>query len=664
MPALPAEPLNALIIADLHIDPAYDTRCARKLGRSVANEPFGSAGCDSPYALLDLTLAAAQRVMPSPDMLIVLGDLVVHGGPPDSSAIFANVSQRLHATFPNLPVGGCALALGNNDVRPDYAVNISDPTFYARQAYWTTKLCDLAPDESALLTSHGYYNRSLVNRTGPSLVVLNTDVYSPMENSNLSVEAYPDPFGQFAWLDALLADAQASNSSALIVGHIPPTIDSFYRSPMWQPYYASRYWELLHKRADAVAGQLYGHFHTEQFRVWPHVWTSATSSAQAPPATSAAVAAAPPLWALSSVSPIFHNNPSFHVLTLGGRTDGGGVDDGGGVGYSSGVGDGDGVGTSGSVGDGGGGGYSGGGGGDVGGSEKALMRPTELVTWYADLQAWNRETSTAKDESGGVDESLDGGAHGGAHHDGSRPPPRFVPLYNSTQLLSLADIGANRRDAGPSLLTNANYAQLAVRFRQPEGDAAFEAFHAFVEVGHQPVVERTCTLPTDIAHHCTVCVDGCRLAWACLLLEGAAGDAAYNACMAEAMDRGPGTVATGLGVTAGLLVVAATVFGLMCACRQHRLEKQQEEKEAKGMAEGMRAPIHGVHTLMHAQSRSYGNLEGNLNLKPACDAPTPGGGSLPPPPLTSAISRQEATAGSAAPNSVPKTPYETLDEGL
>ena len=51
------------------------------------------------------------------------------------------------------------------------------------------------------------------------------------------------------------------------------------------------------------------------------------------------------------------------------------------------------------------------------------------------------------------------------------------------------------------------------------------------QVGHQPVVERTCTLATDLAYHCTVCVDGCRLAWTCLLLEGAAGETRWHACL-------------------------------------------------------------------------------------------------------------------------------------
>ena len=130
---------------------------------------------------------------------------------------------------------------------------------------------------------------------------------------------------------SLLTTHYLPGAQLLLLGHAPPTVDYFDRAPLWQPFYAARYWSILTRYRGAVAGQLYGHMHASQFRVW-----------DAPDAA--------PLLVLPSVSPVFGSQPSFALLTLG-DSDGSGGGSGGG----------------------------GGGGGD--------LRPSEMQAFYADMGA-------------------------------------------------------------------------------------------------------------------------------------------------------------------------------------------------------------------------------------------------------------------------------------
>ena len=71
---------------------------------------------------------------------------------------------------------------------------------------------------------------------------------------------------------------------------------------MWQEPYAARYWKLIVRYSAIISAQLYGHLHTDAYRLF---------DGDANPA-----AGAPPLILLPSISPIFKSNPAFAVLEL------------------------------------------------------------------------------------------------------------------------------------------------------------------------------------------------------------------------------------------------------------------------------------------------------------------------------------------------------------
>jgi sphingomyelin phosphodiesterase acid-like 3 len=104
--------------------------------------------------------------------------------------------------------------------------------------------------------------------------------------------------GQFAWLERQLKVAQASNRVVYIVGHIPPTVGSFGHYQLWQDQYLSTYYALLTKYQGIVMGQLFGHLHSDEFRLIEEEEEGLSY----------------PLLLASSITPIYGNNPSIRVV--------------------------------------------------------------------------------------------------------------------------------------------------------------------------------------------------------------------------------------------------------------------------------------------------------------------------------------------------------------
>ena len=303
-------PRRVLLLSDLHFEPRYSphVRPACKCASEHVHEPscrhthpastLGQIGCDTSPALMSKSLAAAAAAVPDAALVLLGGDLAWHGSKSrdETLAVFVNVSAQIANAFPT-SVRSCA-AIGNNDVYPDYAVDPSNSTYYRAQAAAISTMCELPADAATNLAGRGFFAREL--EPGFVIVALNTDVYSI--ESKVRAETAADPLGQFEWLEAQLAAAEDAGSEVWVVGHIPPALDSHERLPMWQEPYAARYWKLVVRYSAIISAQLYGHLHTDAYRLF---------DGDASPA-----AGAPPLILLPSISPIFKSNPAFAVLEL------------------------------------------------------------------------------------------------------------------------------------------------------------------------------------------------------------------------------------------------------------------------------------------------------------------------------------------------------------
>ena len=339
------ESFKMVVITDWHTNPYYNTSIGRKclctqLPGDVV-EPscilpspasrFGQYGCDSPPPLAAASLSAAAAAVPDADLVLVLGDLVMHHSP-DAAAdhrMFADMSKRIQEAFPSRPFA-CQTPLGNNDVFPNYAVNNSDTNFYAPQARAARLYCGVGDAEASGFAAKGYYARQLLPRA--RLLILNTNIYASVHaimateqklghettsarlasvvrsRRHLDVlrasaragarETERDPLGQFKWMRQHMEWARRTGGKVYIAAHIPPVLDSYVRMQQWEPSFARRYWALVAEFADVLGLHIFGHVHAAEVR--------ASGDPQ--------LRAAPALQTLASVSPIFSSNPSIYTL--------------------------------------------------------------------------------------------------------------------------------------------------------------------------------------------------------------------------------------------------------------------------------------------------------------------------------------------------------------
>mmetsp|Transcript_2219 Transcript_2219/g.6467 ORF Transcript_2219/g.6467 Transcript_2219/m.6467 type:complete len:486 (+) Transcript_2219:112-1569(+) len=284
-----------LWFSDLHYDPFYGKDGAwftRGAGCAFDDAPSdGQAECDSPLALINSALRAA-KALPSPDFILVTGDLSRHGvdqlDQPEATLvdIFNVIAQAFKSAFPRSSLVFC---LGNNDAIADYYLDINDPKIF-RLAMNTNLQHILAKSEVETFRRGGYYSRPMRNNV--KIIALNTVIYSTNHQPRYSGD---DPLGQFAWLKTKLSRIKEEGGHVMIVGHIPPAIGSFRRAQFWQDRYFHQYLALIGEYSDIVSCQLFGHLHSDEFRVFPLQNVS-------------------PILLGSSITPIFGGNPSFRVV--------------------------------------------------------------------------------------------------------------------------------------------------------------------------------------------------------------------------------------------------------------------------------------------------------------------------------------------------------------
>ena len=526
--------MRALVLADVHYDPLYDaharpdcmcrSECANASATPLA---FGQPGCDSPSALLDSTLSAAAGVLPSPDVVFIMGDNMAHHLARYNGSVFAKVNHQMLASFPGVP---CVAVIGNNDVYPDYAIRLADSSIFSQQAATIARHCNLTSAAADTMRKGGYYAHEPFGPGGLRVLALNTGPFSAQPKApKVDPVEHPDPYLQFEWLESELVRANETGARVLLLGHAPPCLDYFDRQPIWQAPFTERYWSLIDRFAVSIAGQLFGHMHTNQFRVFGNAGEASQSLVVSLSRAGSAAAAkademagdamatppagaenwqsgrpslySPPLMVLSSISPIFGNNPSFHVLSFSGTADGE----------------------------------------NVGGSEteeveaaatKAL-RLTRVEAYFADLVATNADLE--------IDDAhqriaVKGGAMAAARHPRQL---KFANLYDTAHPGGDAPEGSRSLAHDPIALTNARYAALVASMDEApgptvHGDAAWMRFHAILSAHGRLSTNQSCgehSLSEEVGD-CRVCEGGCRAAWLCLLLHGL-DRADYEGCLAR-----------------------------------------------------------------------------------------------------------------------------------
>eukprot|EP00128_Syssomonas_multiformis_P009960 Colp12_sorted_trinity150504_noHs@12082 len=304
-----------IALSDLHVNPFYDPKVLPKYHCADYRKPvpafdasldfaYGKVDCDSPWSLVNKTLdsAATHPV----DFILLLGDFVYHdvknyaihkGGNVGENAldvtkdILSKVFAYSISKWPNTPIFA---ALGNEDFYDDYN---SSAAWIAQITETFTPILNSTGNPQALQTfrAGGFY-RGLI---GSDLVilVLNTVTYST-RNPNTNCQT-ADPFGQFAWLESELKNAQNSNQSVYIIGHIAPGISSFGLQAQWYDCFIQAYQNVtLPYLGKTIKSELFGHEHEDLMRI--------NGPKQGPNDA---------VLLQASVTPIFGNNPAYRIYS-------------------------------------------------------------------------------------------------------------------------------------------------------------------------------------------------------------------------------------------------------------------------------------------------------------------------------------------------------------
>ncbi|WP_299931724.1 metallophosphoesterase [uncultured Pelagimonas sp.] len=232
-----------------------------------------------------------------PAFTIYLGDMPAHGELEPTRkqefttvlgglANIAGASQRLYF----LP--------GNNDTNAgDYCqfTDQSDQTPFASASSGTWPALnaqDTLIDQSAV--SIGYYSAYPLGPTDTSLrlITLNTVMFNarygrgfhwnPCQPYMTDTDIQKAAEAQITWLDNQLSDAKANSERVLIAMHVPPGLDGFGGSPMWDPdlkiigpagqtlSVENRFTTLMAEFFAQITGVLTAHTHLDDMR---RMWT-------------------------------------------------------------------------------------------------------------------------------------------------------------------------------------------------------------------------------------------------------------------------------------------------------------------------------------------------------------------------------------------------------
>lgn len=342
-----------LWFSDIHLDPYYGTDQAVqeefnsnnnygtvdcRSSNATITHPYGDFGCDSPPALVEALLQRASTYAYSGshggddsnsnnstaiDFVIITGDFVRHHNdilqpsPMDATeAILRNISESLNRHFPKeTTTSSCPIlpSLGNNDVTPDYYLDVQDPhellgmvsrgleSLFENTESSSSNINGGAAAAAAgagaaayqSFAGGGYFAHYFESPLNLTVLSLNTIIYATKHIPSIQSSEQNDPLGQFAWLEQELQQAVRDERSVYIIGHLPPTIGSYQHTQLWQDSYLEQYYGIV-DAYKVVKAQLFGHIHTDEFRIHKGVF---------------------PLYLTSSFTPIYGSNPSFRIVT-------------------------------------------------------------------------------------------------------------------------------------------------------------------------------------------------------------------------------------------------------------------------------------------------------------------------------------------------------------
>ncbi|XP_075729160.1 acid sphingomyelinase-like phosphodiesterase 3b isoform X1 [Rhipicephalus microplus] len=260
---------------DLHLDRDYSTQGSQKLSCHRINKgptglrtvgPYGDFLCNTPKLLATSAFAAMERIKPDVDFILWTGDNMPHVKGITWSALYSQ-TDWVRAVLSRQALRHRALlvpALGNHDWVPANALDSEDAAHYRGFLNEAGFRRLLPVDGRSTFERGGYYSRSLSKNI--RLVCINSALWYSVNKGQRPGPNDP----QMAWLKEELHDAQRLGQKVYISGHIGPGY--FVRSiagkaarPVLFDDINDEYQDLIAEYRDVVAGQFFGHQHSNSF---------------------------------------------------------------------------------------------------------------------------------------------------------------------------------------------------------------------------------------------------------------------------------------------------------------------------------------------------------------------------------------------------------------
>jgi len=359
-----AETVPVVMLSDIHFDPFHDPVKFDKLRaaplpewQKILAEPDSptqlpdatklASGCatrgmDTPWVLLESSLAAAHTHSPHPLFVTVSGDLLAHAfecrfqalahkaSAEEQSAFAAKtleyVAGELRRVFPATPI---YMALGNNDSGCGDYRDSPNSDFLKSAAESLSSDLDSPVAQKNLLQSFpagGDYSVALPKPIVRGRLIVLQDIF--LAGGHVGCDGKPDPAAaaaQLEWLHSELAAAHARNEQVWVMAHIPPGVN-FYTTLSSNrdvckgqaPVMFLKDEKLVDVLTDFAADirlAIFAHSHMDEMRLLQ------TGNVVSKPDADAAVK---PAWVAAklvpSVSPINGNNPTFTLADVDPKT--------------------------------------------------------------------------------------------------------------------------------------------------------------------------------------------------------------------------------------------------------------------------------------------------------------------------------------------------------
>jgi sphingomyelin phosphodiesterase acid-like 3 len=359
-----AETVPVVMLSDIHFDPFHDPAKFEKLRaapvlewQKILAEPdsatqladatklasgCGTRGMDTPWVLLESSLAAAHAHSPRPLFVTVSGDLLTHAfecrfqtlahkvSDGEQSAFAAKtldyVAKELRRAFPSTPI---YMALGNNDSGCGDYRDSPNSDFLKSAAESFGSALESPSAQKDLLQSFpggGDYSVALPQPIVRGRLIVLQDIF--LAGGHVGCDGKPDlaaGAAQLDWLRAELAAAHARNEQVWVMAHIPPGVN-FYTTLSSKrdvckgqaPVMFLRDEKLVDVLTDFAADirlAIFAHTHLDEMRLLQAGSATATPNADEP---------IKPAWVAAklvpSISPINGNNPTFTLADIDPKT--------------------------------------------------------------------------------------------------------------------------------------------------------------------------------------------------------------------------------------------------------------------------------------------------------------------------------------------------------